>query len=207
MTHPLPYAAALKHVPTQQRSMGRVELLLDVAQALLADHAPQELTIRLVTEEAGLPTGTLYQFFDDLPALLQAVALRYLASMPALADALVAVPGDWAELVDATVDAYAEMVRSEPAIRSLWLAGVLDAATQRAEREADEQIAAKLGAAITARAGVDTSGIDEACWVVLVTLIDSILRLAFATDPSGDERLLAEGRRAARAYVGAALGG
>ncbi len=206
MTQPLPYAAALKHVPSQQRSIARVEHLLDAAQSLLGEHAPQALTVRDVVERAGISTGTLYQFFDDLSAVHQAVALRFLASMPGLATALTDVPATGGSSSMSTVDTYAAMVRAEPAIRSLWLAGILDPATQRAEREADEQIAATLGREIAARAGVDATSIDAACWVVLVTMIDAILRLAFTPASQGDERLLEEGRRAARAYVAEVLG-
>lgn len=199
------YAHILKRHPAQARSARRIEALLDAAADLLRDHDPGDITVRDLAAAAGVPTGTLYQFFNDKDAVLQALAVRFLAAMPGVLDGAVA-PGreDWARTVDRVVDAYAAMVREHPAIRRLWLSGTLDAATRRAERETDATIAVRLGALLRAQAGSRRG--TPAQWRTLVALIDGLLRHAFTEHPDGDRVALREARRAARAYAGAVLG-
>lgn len=205
MTGPSPYAHLLKRRPAQERSARRIEALLDAAARLLEDREPEAITVRDLAAAAGVPTGTLYQFFDDRDAVLQALAVRYLAAMPGvLGDTPAAGSASWSRTVDGVVDGYAAMIRAHPAIRRLWLSGTLDAATRRLERETDATIAARLGALLRAQAG-SRRGTPEQ-WRTLVALIDGLLRHAFAEDPDGDPAALREGRRAARAYAAAALG-
>lgn len=202
---PPPYAAVLRQQPQQERSRRRVEQILGAAAELLADHEPEELTVRAITERAGVPTGTLYQFFPDLDAVLQAVALRYLSETPAVLEAALQQPGGWEALLDHTVDAYVAMVRSAPAIRRLWLGGVLDAATRTVERDADAMLAEALGGELQRRAGSDHGSPHQ--WRLVVALVNASLVQGFTEDEAGDERTLAAGKAALRAYVRTVLAG
>lgn len=205
MSEQPPYAHLLKHPPAQVRSARRVEALLDAAAELLSDREPEAITVRDLAAAAAVPTGTLYQFFEDKDAVLQALAVRFLAAMPGVLDSAVG-PGDedWSRTVGAVVDGYAAMIREHPAIRRLWLAGALDAATRGLERETDATIAARLGAALRRQAGTRRGTPEQ--WRTLVALIDGLLRHAFAQHPAGDPVALREARRAARAYAGSVLG-
>lgn len=204
MSDALPYAHLLKRQPAQDRSVRRVEALLDGAAELLRDHEVQDIAVRDLADAAGVPTGTLYQFFEDKDAVLQALAVRYLAAMPAVLDASVA-PGreDWERTVGRVIDGYAAVIREHPAIRRLWLSGTLDTATRELERDTDASIAVSLGAVLREQAG-SRRGTPEQ-WRALVALINGLLVHAFTDDPGGDPVALREARRAARAYVGAVL--
>ena len=110
--------------------------------------------MRDLAARAGVPTGTLYQFFEDKDAVLQALAVRFLAAMPDVMDeALASSRGGWPETVDRVVDAYADMIREHPAIRRLWLWGTLMGATRRLERDTDTTLATRLGALLRRQAG------------------------------------------------------
>ena len=205
MSDPLPYAHVLKRQPAQARSEQRIEDLLDAASDLLRDREPEAITVRDLAGAAGVPTGTLYQFFEDKEAVFQALAVRFLVAMPGIIDGAVASGrSDWSQTVGRVVDAYAAMVREHPAIRRLWLSGTLDAATRRLERDTDTTIAARLGALLSEQAGTGRGTPEQ--WRTLVALIDGVLRHAFTEHPDGDPIALREGRRAARAYVAAVLG-
>jgi AcrR family transcriptional regulator len=199
------YAHALKRRPTQERSARRIEALLDAAAELLRDHEPDAITVRDLAAKAGVPTGTLYQFFENKDAVLQALAVRFLAAMPGVMDDVLASRrGAWTDTIDGVVDGYAAMIREHPAIRRLWLSGTLDAATRRIERETDATLAGSLGALVREQAGTRRG--TPAQWRALIALIDGLLHLAFTEDPSGDVIVLRETRRAARAYTAAILG-
>lgn len=202
---PPPYAHLLKHPPAQARSAARVEALLDAAAELLHDLEPEEITVRDLAASAGVPTGTLYQFFTDKDAVLQALAVRFLAAVPGVLDAALSTDGDdWSRTVVVVVDGYAAMIREHPAIRRLWLSGALDAATRGLERETDDAIAAQLGAALRKQSG-SRRGTPEQ-WRTLVALIDGLLRHSFTEDPNGDPVALREARRAAKAYAASVVG-
>jgi AcrR family transcriptional regulator len=201
----VPYAHVLKRRPAQARSARRIEALLDAAAELLRDNEPEAITVRGLAAAAGVPTGTLYQFFEDKDAVLQALAARFLAAMPGVLDtSLASKRDDWSRAVGEVVDSYAAMIREHPAIRRLWLSGTLDSATRRLERETDATIATRLGALLRDQAGTRRGTPEQ--WRTLVALIDGLLRHAFTEDPDGDPVALREARRAARAYAGTVLG-
>lgn len=205
MTGALPYAHVLKRRPAQARSARRIEALLNAAAELLGDQELEDITVRDLADAAGVPTGTLYQFFDDKDAVFQALAVRFLAAMPGVLDeASERGGGDWARTVGLVVDRYAAMIREHPAIRRLWLSGALDDATRSVERETDATIAARLGALLRRQSGSRRGTAQQ--WRLLVALIDGLLVHAFTEDPDGDPVVLREARRAARAYAGAVLG-
>ena len=198
------YIHLLKRQPTQARSIQRVDGILDAAAELLGVREPAAITIRELAAVAGVPTGTVYQFFDDKDAVLQALAVRFVAAMPQVLDETLAGAGDaWTDTLDRVVDAYADMARAHPALRRLWLSGTLDAATRTIERETDATLAARLGALLRDQAG--STGGSQAEWETLVAIINALLIHAFTLDPEGDETALHEARRAVRAYAAVVL--
>lgn len=206
MSEPTPaYAHLLKRRPAQARSAQRVEAILDATAGLLAGADPAALGIRDIAGAAGVPTGTIYQFFEDKDAVLQALAARFIDGMPDVMDAALGRRATtWGATLDHVVGGFAAMVREHPAIRRLWLSGALDEATRRREQAVDADLASRLGALLRDRAG-STRGRPHQ-WRTLVALIDGLLRHAFALDEAGDEDALREVRRAARAYAAAVLG-
>lgn len=201
MTEPA-YAHLLKRPPRQARSVARVEAILDAAAGLLAEGDIEALTMRRVADAAGVPTGTIYQFFEDKAAVVQAVAVRYVAATPDVLDrALEPAPEGWEEALARVVEGYAAQLASAPAMRALWLAGAMDPATRRLAGEADDAIALRLRAALTRLAGVPATTGAPADWRFLVTLVSGLLRQAFARDPAGDRELLARATRAATLYA------
>jgi AcrR family transcriptional regulator len=64
--------------PVQQRSLERWERIVDACAELLDEHGYAALTTTQVARRAGVPVGTLYQFFADKDALIQALAARNL---------------------------------------------------------------------------------------------------------------------------------
>ncbi len=204
---PPPYAHLLKRLPVQARSRTRVEAILDAAAEVLARGDLDALTIRAVADGAGVPTGTIYQFFTDKEQLLQAVSLRYVAAThDTLQAALAPRRADWREDLDAVVDGYADMVRGAPAMRVLWLADALDATTTSLADEADDQIAVRLAAHLQERAGVGPDPTQDLGWRVLVGVISSLLKQAFRVDEEGSPAVLAETRRIATLYAASLLG-
>jgi AcrR family transcriptional regulator len=65
--------SGLRKLPTQARSRARVDAILKAAGALLGEVGYDGLSTNLVAERAGVPVGSIYQFFegkDDIVAAL-----------------------------------------------------------------------------------------------------------------------------------------
>ena len=76
--------ALLRHIPQQERSIQRVNLILATADALFAEVGYDAVTTNQIAAQAALPIGSLYQFFEDKATILQALAVRYRAGLAQL---------------------------------------------------------------------------------------------------------------------------
>lgn len=63
--------------PKQARSLERVNRILEMAAAIFVEQGYTAATTKQIAAEAEVPIGTLYQFFPDKTAILQALAEQY----------------------------------------------------------------------------------------------------------------------------------
>lgn len=69
--------------PVQARSAASVEAICEAAVQVLLKEGKEQLTTRKVADRAGVSVGTLYQYFPNKSALLQAVLRNHLESVSA----------------------------------------------------------------------------------------------------------------------------
>src|SRR6478609_3975640 len=83
--------ALLRNEPVQARSTARLTSLLDAAAEVVDDIGFERLTTAMVAERAGASIGTVYRYFPDRIAVLQALRdralLRYRRSVVEAIDA------------------------------------------------------------------------------------------------------------------------
>ncbi len=190
------HLSAARRTPVQERSAARVERMLDAAAALLDASGAEGLTTSSVAREAGVSVGSLYQFFPDLPAVLQALARRsfdrYRTGLSARVKA--DPPGGWPDLVRQVVDTYVVFARDEPGFRLLNLGGPLG--TRAAEGYDNGLVAGALGdVLVQVLPEVDASPELTRALRVAVEAGEAVLALAFRRHPSGDPALVAELKR------------
>lgn len=114
--------AAPRRAPTQARSKERVARILDATASLIDGEGLDAVTTNAIAAAAGVPVGTLYQFFPNREAVLHALLARQLDALdmlfsPHLAPVADTVPIERA--VDAVVDALAEAYLALPALAAL----------------------------------------------------------------------------------------
>lgn len=118
----------LRNRPRQARSAARVELLLDVAEAVFEEVGYDTATTNLVAQRAGVPVGTLYRWFPDKSAIAEALADRYLAQLLGLYDELLGSiePGERVgEFIRRVVDRLVEETRDLRALPALLLSAMV----------------------------------------------------------------------------------
>ena len=77
-----------RKTPVQARSTASVEAILDATLQVLLNVGKERLTTTRVAQRAGVSVGTLYQYFPNKSALLQAALKRHLSEV---SDKVVAV--------------------------------------------------------------------------------------------------------------------
>ena len=69
--------SGLRKLPTQARSRARVEAILKAAGALLGEVGYDGVTTNLIAERAGVPVGSIYQFFETKDDIIAALVERF----------------------------------------------------------------------------------------------------------------------------------
>ena len=196
-------AARLRREPRQARSKARLAQILAAADAILAEEGVEALTVRRIAERAGVPVGSLYQFFPDKGSVVDAVARAYIAEFDTAVDTLVnaADSGDWSDPVGRIVDEFVALYRSHPGYVALWSGRHLSPELARADDANNQLIAAGVRRLLAEHAGVaDGPALDLAVQVA-VRAADALLQYAFSVSPEGDETVLAELKNLLRLYL------
>ena len=199
----------LRRVPQQARSRALIQRVLDAGEDLLVREGVDALTTTLIASEAGVAVGSLYQYFPDKGAIVDALAARYLDEFEALMDDLVdqALVVGWRdELVDRLIDAYADRYRREPGYRALWFGRHLSAELREADRRNKVTLADGVRR-ILVEGGVarDGKGLRTAARAA-VLCADALLVEAFHQNPRGESALLEETKRILRCHLADVVG-
>jgi AcrR family transcriptional regulator len=189
-------SAPLRNEPVQARSTARLTALLDAAAAAIDEFGYERLTTAMVAERAGASIGTVYRYFPDRIAVLQALATRNLDSVLKGVDRSV---GDrrsstWQEVVISSFDAYVAAFRTQRGFASLRGGDVLDLRPSAGGPTANSRIAETLMNGLAARWGTATSAETLFVFENAVEVQDALIARAFSRAPRGDAAFLESGR-------------
>jgi AcrR family transcriptional regulator len=196
---------ALRRVPQQARSRALIQRVLDSAEELLASEGVEALTTTRIAGEANVAVGSLYQYYPDKRAIVDALAARYLDEFEGLMDEMAerAAGERWRadDLVDRLIDAYADRYRREPGYRALWFGRHLSEELRQADRQNKAALAEGVRRILTGTREVrDSKGLRTACFAAVLTA-DALLVEAFQQDPEGEPALLGEAKRILRCHL------
>ena len=132
--------------PSQERSRRRFDDILRAARALLVEVGFEAFTSEQVALRAGVPIGSLYQFFGNKFAIIceldrldtvnvQAELERFAAEIPSL---------DWAQLLEKLLDHLAALWRTDPSRRAVWLAMQATPPTRAIAAEHERDLATQV---------------------------------------------------------------
>ena len=201
-TSPSP-VGPLRRVPVQGRSLARVHRMLDACAELVDEVGYEGLTTTLLAERASVAIGSVYQFFPDKRAIVQALAMRNVDAYVARVSTRINDGSltDWADAVDVAMDEYIDMHRSTPGFRTLHFGDVVDRYLLDEERDNDTVIAEQLGGLLVDGFGLPDSPVLRLSLSIAVELGDALVKLAFRRDPEGDPAILNEARKLVREYL------
>src|SRR5690242_5882683 len=119
--------SALRNEPVQARSAARLSALLDAAAQIVDEIGYERLTTAMVAERAGASIGTVYRYFPDRIAVLQALASRNLERVLEKATDQILDEGNttWADAMAASFGVLVDAFRTEPGFRGIRVGDVL----------------------------------------------------------------------------------
>lgn len=194
--------------PVQARSTARVNALLDAACETMHELGYEQLTTAMVADRAGASIGTVYRYFPDRVAVLQAVAQRNLERVTSVITKQLSAqnPTTVNQTFDVVVDALVEVFRSEKGYRSLRVGDCLDLRPVVTGRSGNTQIAEIVREDIRQRLGLRLDSEGRLACETAIDVVDALLDRAFLRSDRGEGALIEEARRMARAAVAAIEG-
>ncbi len=192
----------LRREPKQDRSRARVDAIINALVELVGERVPSELTTTDVAERAGVPIGSLYEYFEDLPAIVDAAVARMLDRHDELLLDRGAAPPETAhEFVDVLFDAYLELYAEQPGFVTLRNSTLFEAHHREWLTERVEGFLDRAGTAATARGVLGREPVTDARLGLIIATGDAMLQRVFRDVPSGDPVLIAESRIVLRFMV------
>jgi AcrR family transcriptional regulator len=197
----------LRRRPVQQRSAKRVEQMLEACAALIEELGYDGVTTTLIAERAGVAVGSLYQFFPDKRAVVQALTQRnlehFLAEMERRLDEVQLE--HWWDGADLAFDIYVRMYREVPGFSRIRFGDIVDLRLITDERDNNTVLADGLAELTANKFGVSREQVRLPI-AVAIEMADGILDLAFRRKQFPVETMIAEARRVVRAYLSGRLG-
>jgi AcrR family transcriptional regulator len=195
--------APLRRVPVQERSAARVQRMLDACAELVDELGYDGLSTTLLAERAGVAIGSVYQFFPDKRAVVQAVTVRNLETYLQRISRRFTEGGfqHWWDGVDAVIDEYVEMQRSTPGFRGLHFGDIVDTHLLDETRDNNDVIVGKLRDVLVERFELVADERLDFALAIAVETGDALIKLAFRRTPDGDPAVITEAKALIRQYL------
>ncbi|MEU2930099.1 TetR/AcrR family transcriptional regulator [Streptomyces sp. NPDC007251] len=201
----VPHATSLRRAPVQRRSAERLTRILDACAELLDEVGYDDLSTRAVAQRAGVPIGSVYRFFGNKRQMADALAQRNLERYSERVTERLkkADRGDWRAAMDAVLDEYLAMKRTAPGFSLVDFGNQIPVGARHTEP--NTRVADRLTDLLSGYLGRTPDGHLRRVFLVAVESADTLVQLAFRTDPDGDEAIITETRELLRAYLGRVL--
>lgn len=184
-----------RRTPQQDRSVHRVNTILDVARNLIGQHGASGLKMTEIAKQAGIPIGSLYQYFPEKAAIIKALydsTSSEVEEKVKAAFATIASREDAIAIAQNIVDWYYEEFRRNPLHVEIWLGVETDKELLHLNNQ-ESLRASRIFCEAVAPYSQDLNIDIEARALVMTHVTASAVRLAiFQTDEKMARRLLNE---------------
>lgn len=194
---------SLRNEPVQARSTARLAGLLDAAAAVIDELGYERLTTAMVAERAGASIGTVYRYFPDRIAVLQALAARNLERTLERTVVEINDPKNenWIDALSAAFGVFVEAFRNEAGFRSLRVGDVIDLRPAPNDRTFNSVVADTLRVALVARFDLPDDEKTAFLFECAIEISDAMAARAFLYKADGEEAFLEAGRNAIYALL------
>ncbi|MDX2214968.1 MAG: TetR family transcriptional regulator [Oculatellaceae cyanobacterium bins.114] len=198
-------AGGMRRKPRQARSQERVNRILDVAEDLFASQGYAATTTNAIATRAEVPIGSLYQFFPDKSAILQALALRYAEKLHqelAVVDEAELAALSLSDYVNQLIDTTDRFFSENPTYHAIFMEvqGTIRELTE-IDEATDAQLIQDLATSLARRDASLEPADYEAIAFVLVKATGTLLWLSLSQEKTFRQRLVEETKRFTLKYL------
>ncbi|MEF0939390.1 TetR/AcrR family transcriptional regulator [Rhizobium sp. BR 362] len=193
-----------RKAPQQERSIHRVDVILTAAAHLIAEKGVSAMKMTELAAVAGVPIGSVYQYFPEKAAIVTALFDRHAVLVQQkTAEVFVAVKSlDHAiDLVCGMVDWYYREFRGDPTYMGVWLGTEMDQDLLKLNIQHSNRVAEIFLQGIEAHIPADSQIDLQARAQLFSHLIGASVRLAIMSERSLAIRMLHEWKRMIRATL------
>ncbi|WP_424190342.1 TetR family transcriptional regulator [Actinokineospora sp. G85] len=179
--------------------------MLEACAELVGEFGYDGVTTTLIAERAGVAVGSLYQFFPDKRAVVQALTQRNLDRfMTEIGRRLdEAELAHWYDGADLIFDIYVQMYREVPGFARLRFGHAVDLRLIDGDRDNNTVIADGMAMFLSERFGISFDDIRLKV-AVANEIADSILNLAFRRKLFAEDTVISEAKAVVRGYLSGA---
>jgi AcrR family transcriptional regulator len=177
---------SLRRQPRQERGQRRLDRILDAADRVFARVGYEAATTNAIARQAKTAIGSLYQFFPNKEAILDALAARYRRQLAAVHDAVLTAETarlPLPDLYDRIIGALAEFHAAHRGFAALFYgsatSGRLAAAAAELHQECIRRVEAMMAASVP--------NLDPALRRVNATINVEVIRALLPLAETGDE--------------------
>lgn len=182
---PVPGAGRGRREPVQERSRRTVARILAAAEAIVAQDGVDAASTRAIARRAGVSAPSLYRFFDDRDAILDALLESLLTELEAATEqAEAAFAGTSIEdFVCSEMELHVSYYERHPSLVRLWFGGRVSPPVVELVHARNRALAARAHSLLTG-AGLLAPDTPETVAELLVEFGDRALALAFRDGPA-----------------------
>ena len=194
----------LRRTPQQARSQQRVEEILQAASDILVEEGYEGLTTSAIAQRAGISVGSLYQFFANKDAVLQALGQRYMEKLAMFNEKVFTPDAVYVPipiLFERTVDTLVEFVDKNKGLNQLFSAPWLSPELQAVADASTNQMILEVQKIIKGKAPQLNEDEAYAAAQALMHMIRGTLPLVETAVPEQRPAIIAEFKRMGTAYL------
>jgi len=200
----------IRRIPQGDRGRRRVAQILQAAEQELAESGYDNFTTNGVAARAGISIGSIYQFFPNKEALVEALAERFHTATRDLYDRLFAeltTDLTLAQMIDYLIDPLVAYTSSNPAFEVLFCSVITPRSLGSAVSAVRAEIVDRVHALFYAKRPDLSEQRREIYVAVSVQAVEALLPLASTGEEAHRAEVLREIKRMLLAYLSPVLGG
>lgn len=188
-------AAPLRRAPQQERGQRRLDKILEAAGKVIAKVGYEAATTNAIARQARTSIGSLYQFFPNKEAILQALADRYLSEMRAMHDTMLdetAAQLPMPDLYDRIIGTLAHFHATHPAFETLFFGSTNSPQLAAAANQLTQECVGRVEALMAVREPQLDAGRRRLCATINVHVMKALMHVAQESKAGFRADLLAE---------------
>ncbi|MBW8300710.1 MAG: TetR family transcriptional regulator [Hydrogenophaga sp.] len=188
----------LRKKPQQERSIQRLDAIMEAAVHLIAENGVGNLKMTDLAARAGVPIGSLYQFFPERAAVVRALHDRHTERVESGAQRVFSKVTSLSEveaLLGMAVDSFYATFRNDPVYLPVWLAAISDPDLQRLNTDHQTRLTSVLCAIFRPLLPKDTTIDLEVRVMLFVYLTGATVRRAMIEDEATARSILDEWKK------------